>query len=80
MRGYWRGDDYDFDLFWLQPVIPNGNGLNSPDRNVNVAGAWWSFRPEKDVWADVYALFANNGNVRTPQGIPVAPGSLVTLG
>ena len=80
VRGYWRGDDYDFDLFWLQPVIPNGNGLNSPDGNVNVAGAWWSFRPEKDVWADVYALFANNGNVRTSQGIPVAPGSLVTLG
>jgi len=49
VRGYWRGDDRDFDLFWLQPVIPNANGLNSPDGNINLAGAWWSFRPEKDI-------------------------------
>lgn len=80
VRGYWRGKDHDFDLFWAQPVIPSTTGIASANENINLAGAWWSLRPEKDVWADIYALYSGSGLVTTKQGIPVAPNSFATLG
>ena len=80
VRAYWRGEDHDFDLFWAQPVIPSASGMASPNENINLAGAWWSLRPQKDVWADIYALYTGNGMTVTTKGIPVAPGSIATLG
>lgn len=80
VRSYWRGEDHDFDLFWAQPVIPSATGVASPNENVNLAGAWWSLRPQKDVWADIYALYTGNAMTTTTKGIPQAPVGLATLG
>jgi hypothetical protein len=73
-------EKFDFDAFWLQPVIPNANRLDSVDNNVNFAGAWGTYKPKKGTSIDAYYLFLDDTNRRTQQGINFGSRTLHTLG
>jgi len=73
-----RADEkFDIDLFWVQPVIPNRDKLDSVDNNQNFAGIWTTYKPRKGTSLDLYYLMLDNIH-DTPynvNGTPFAPGS-----
>ena len=73
-------EKWDTDLFWVQPVIPNTNKLDSGDNNVNFAGAWATYKPKKGTTVDMYYLMLDNTNRVTQQGINRQPSTVHTLG
>jgi hypothetical protein len=80
VRAFRQGENFDVDLFWAQPVIPNPTRLDSVDNNQNFAGAWSTYRPEKGHTLDFYYLFLDNTNHVTQQGIVRAPFNAHTIG
>jgi Alginate export len=74
------GEQFDFDLFWLQPVVPDPNRLDSVDNNVNFAGAWATYRPRPGTSIDLYYLFLDNTNRTTQLGVARNPVTLHTIG
>jgi hypothetical protein len=74
------GENWDVDLFWVQPVIPNANRLNSHDNNQNFAGAWATYKLRRGTALDVYYLMLDNTNAVVQQGIQRAPATLHTIG
>jgi hypothetical protein len=75
-----QGEKFDATLFWVQPVIPNANRLDSVDNNQNFAGIWTTYRPQKGTFLDAYYLFLDNTNRLTQQGIVRAPFNVHTIG
>ena len=80
VRAFRQGEKFDIDLFWVQPVVPNPNRLDSVDNNQNFAGLWTTYRPEKGHFLDFYYLFLDNTNAQTQQGIVRSPYNVHTLG
>jgi alginate export protein len=62
VRGFRHTEEFDFDLFWVQPVIPNPDRFDSVDNNLNFAGAWATYRPKKDQAIDAYYLMLDSTN------------------
>lgn len=79
-RAFRQGEKFDFDLFWVQPVIQDYRRFDSVDNNQNFAGLWTTYRPEKGRFLDAYWLFLDNTNRVTPQGTPTLPFNVHTLG
>jgi hypothetical protein len=75
VRAYRVDEKFDVDAFWVQPVIPNRNNLDSVDNNINFAGVWSTYKPKKGTTLDGYYLFFDNtspvavGNNGIRQGI-----------
>ncbi len=80
VRAFRVGEKWDFDLFWVQPVIPNAQRFDSVDNNVNFAGAWLTYRPKKGTFRDAYYLVVDNTSHITERGIVHAPYNVHTLG
>ena len=80
VRGFRQGEKFDVDLFWLQPVVPNKDRFDSSDHNQQLAGAWFTYRPQKGHFVDFYYLYYNNSNRIVQQGITLAPTRFNTLG
>lgn len=80
VRVYRQGEKWDSDLFWLQPVTPNPNDLDSGDHQQNIAGGWITYRPQKGTFVDGYYLMYDNQNVIVQTGIDRAPFTIHTLG
>ena len=80
VRGFRQTEKWDVDLFWVQPVVPNQNRLDSVDNNQNFAGAWSTYRPKKGVAIDTYYLYLDNTNRVVQQGIVKSPFSRHTFG
>jgi hypothetical protein len=74
------GEQFDFDLFWLQPVTPNPTRFDSVDNNQNFAGAWVTYRPKAGTLVDLYYLFLDNTNRTTQLGLTRSPITLHTVG
>ncbi len=70
VRAFRQTEKWDFDMFWVQPVIPNPNKFDSVDNNQNFAGAWATYRPKKGQSIDAYYLFLDNTNAVTQLDIP----------
>lgn len=62
IKGFYLGKDWDLDLFWVQPVIPDRDNLDSVDNNRNFFGAWGTrkFRPGNAL--DLYYLYLDDTN------------------
>lgn len=60
VRGYRQGEQWDVDLFWVQPVVVDRNRLDSVDNNQNFAGLWATYKPRKGVAFDCYYLMLDN--------------------
>ncbi len=86
VRVFRQGEKFDVDVFWLQPIKIDATKLDSHDNNQNVAGAWFTYRPEKGTSVDLYYLFLDNANqVTTAVGpaafaLTTAPFNVHTLG
>lgn len=70
VRGFRHAEKWDFDLFWVQPVVPNATRFDSVDNNQNFAGAWATYRPRAGQAIDAYYLMLDNTNRVTQLGIP----------
>lgn len=79
-RLFRNGEDWDADLFWMQPVFPNPTELDSGDFKQNFAGAFVTYKPQKGTFIDAYYLFLDNANVVVQTGIVRAPITLHTIG
>jgi hypothetical protein len=80
VRGFRQTEKWDFDLFWVQPVIPNANRFDSIDNNQNFFGAWATYRPKKGQNIDAYYLLLDNTNRVTQLGIPRGNFTRHTIG
>jgi hypothetical protein len=79
-RVFRNGEKWDFDLFWLQPILPNPSQLNIGDHDQNFAGSWLTYRPKKGTFIDGYYLMLDNAHVIQQQGIDRAPFTIHTFG
>lgn len=80
VRAFRAGEKWDFDAFWLRPVTPNAQNLDSSDNNQNFAGAWATYKPKKGTFVDFYYLMLDNTNRVTSQGVRLAPSTVHTIG
>ena len=81
VHGLWSNGVFDVDVFWVQPVIPNNDGvLPSIDHKQDFYGAFTTYHPNNKQWVDLYWLFLDNSNKLTTQGITQDPTSVHTLG
>ena len=74
------GEKWDYDLFWVRPVVQNASRLNSGDNNQNFAGSWLTYRPKKGTSLDFYYLMLDNTNRTTQLGVARSPYTLHTFG
>jgi Alginate export len=51
-----QGENFDVDLFWVQPVIPSPGHFDSVDDGQNFTGVWTTYRPKKGTYLDLYYL------------------------
>jgi hypothetical protein len=70
VRAFRRTEKWDFDLFWVRPVITNADRFDSSDNNQNFAGAWATYRPRAGQAIDAYYLMLDSTNAVTQLGIP----------
>jgi hypothetical protein len=81
VRAYRQGEKFDVDAFWVQPVVPNANGLSSVDNNQNFAGLWTTYRPKQGHFIDLYYLFLDNTHPPILKGeLSSIPYNVHTLG
>lgn len=59
-----RTEQYDVDLFWVQPVQINTGQFDSVNPAVSFAGWWNTWRPDPAVSGDFYLLNQNDNNKR----------------
>jgi hypothetical protein len=62
VKGFWRGENWDLDAFWVQPVQMLGDRFDEPDHHVQFVGLWNNYRPRKGQQIDTYYLLLDNTN------------------
>jgi hypothetical protein len=80
VRAFRQTEKWDFDLFWVQPVIPFPNRFDSVDNNQNFVGAWGTYRPKKGQNIDAYYLMLDNTNRVTQLNLPRGNFTRHTIG
>jgi len=80
VRGFWLGEKWDIDLFWVQPVLVDNTRFDFADHNQNFAGAFLTHRPQKGHALDFYWLYLDNHNRTGPLGLAKDPMYVHTLG
>lgn len=79
-RAWRQGDQFDVDAFWVEPVIPNATKFDQADHKQQFGGAWFTYRPKKGTFLDLYYLYYNNSRTISQQGITRAPTHFNTIG
>ncbi len=74
------GEKFNFDAFWLQPVIPNSKGIDTVDTHINFVGTWGTYKPKKGTTVDLYYLFFDNKSTVVQSGINRVPNTVNTVG
>jgi hypothetical protein len=72
VRAFRRGEQWDADVFWVQPVIPDATSFDQADSEQNFAGTWLTYRAQKGRFLDLYYLYYGNNNTVTQLNIPRA--------
>ena len=80
VRVFHNSDKFDFDAFWLRPVIPTVNKLDASDINQNFYGAWGTYRPAQKQAIDLYYLLLENVNNASAVALRTAPSTTHTVG
>jgi hypothetical protein len=62
VKGFYLGEKWDLDLFWVQPVRVNRNEFDSVDNNQNFFGAWATRKVRRGTALDLYYLYLDNTN------------------
>ncbi len=68
VKGFYRSEKFDADLFLTQPVAPQRSRFDSVDNNIVFSGAWFQYRPKKGHFVDAYYLNLDNANRLVAQG------------
>ena len=58
-KGFWKGEDWDVDGFFVRPVIPDVGGFDGPDQSREFAGVYSTYKGRKDEKIDLYWLHLN---------------------
>ncbi|MFM8214360.1 MAG: alginate export family protein [Pirellula sp.] len=80
VKVFTQGDQWDFDTFWVQPVIPRANELDQADYHQNLVGTWATYRRKKGEFFDLYYLGYDNTNTVTQSDIQRSPTRISTMG
>lgn len=62
VRTFRQGEKWDFNAFWLQPIIPNPTYFDSPDYRQNFTGIWTTYPAKPGSFWDLYVLNLENSN------------------
>jgi Alginate export len=73
VRSYWHSPMWDVDAFWVRPVVPNANRLDSSDNQRAFSGVYAIHRPTPHAQLEVYLLNLNDTRTATL-------GDIVTFG
>ncbi|GIW82563.1 MAG: hypothetical protein KatS3mg105_4370 [Gemmatales bacterium] len=57
IKGFWHGEKFNIDLFWVKPVLVSRNDFDVSDSNQGFAGLWTTYKPRQGHLVDVYYLF-----------------------
>jgi len=74
------GEKWDFNAFWVQPVVPDTNKLDWADNQRNFSGAFLTYRPKKGTTLDLYDLVLTNNNTVNQRGLQRGNFTVNTLG
>ncbi len=81
VKGFYQGEEWDLDLFWVQPVLADRHDFDSVDNNQNFFGAWATYKVRKGTGVDLYYLYLDNTNPTASGRDGVVGGQYVhTLG
>lgn len=75
VRGSWRNDRIEEDVFVVNPVVPDPNKVSSIDDKQVFAGNWFKYRFNKDTSLDLYYLYLDNTNPGVARGRYGATGA-----
>ncbi|MBI3837778.1 MAG: alginate export family protein [Planctomycetia bacterium] len=78
VRTFRKGDKWDVNAFWLQPIIPNAISFDSPDSRQNFTGFWSTYRSRPGRFLDLYVLNLDNSNRTAVGSSGVVGGTNVT--
>lgn len=67
-KGFYRSEKFDADIFAVQPVPANASRFDSVDNNQWFSGAWFTYKPKKGTFIDVYYMNLDNTNTNMAQG------------
>jgi hypothetical protein len=79
-RAFRATEDFDVDLFWAQPVVPDPSNFDSVDNDQNFAGLWTTYRPAKGRFLDFYHLFLDDTTPAAVLGTPTPAYNVSTVG
>ena len=68
VKGFYRSDKLDADLFVVQPVPVFPGRFDSVDNNVVFTGVWTTYKPKKGTSVDAYYLNLDNTNPNVARG------------
>ncbi len=74
------GEKWDFNAFWVQPVVPKTNELDWADNQQNFSGAFLTYRPKKGQTIDLYDMVLTNNNTNAQRGLQRGNFTVNTLG
>ena len=74
------GEKWDFNAFWVQPVIPRVNELDWGDNQQHFSGGHLTYRPKKGHSVDFYDYVLTNNNTVTQRGLQRGDYTVNTLG
>ena len=68
VKGFYRSDKLDADVFATRPVPHKFGELDSVDKNQIFSGAWFTYKPKKGTFIDAYYLNLDNRNPNVAKG------------
>jgi hypothetical protein len=72
-KAFWHGSNWDFDVFWVKPMIIDPINLDPWNERQNFTGAWATYKPKPGTAIDFYAL-------NLSQFFPLVTGAPATAG
>lgn len=61
IKGFWKGEKWNVDAFWTNPMRVDDSSFDSPDRDQEFMGVWSTYKGRKDQTVDLYGLRYLNG-------------------
>jgi len=80
VRGTYRGQNWDYDIWWLRPLVNNPYRLDSWDDKQDFAGSFGTYHFNKTDMLDLYWLYLDNQNVSTKLNVLDGPQQIQTPG
>lgn len=81
VKWFWHGEKCDLDVFWAQPVVPDPHNFDHGDEERSFTGLWYTYRPEKGHFLDLYYLnLDQQANVAVGRGGVLGDFNISTLG